>query len=205
MFRLKTLFAFSSRVGRLAGAESEGSQIVEFAVALPLLLVLVVGIFDFGNAYNLKQRITNVAREASRMGSSQPTNDLSNPSPASVIAIRDMVATSLQSSRVNNCGLGSAAAVAAGRLDSLEVDLHFLLWKRWQSGAYRRPRLRFHQYRSDRWYSRENTRNQRLHPVPLSMAIQSGYYPAGAHCHLSGHYADHRRFGDDEPELKEQK
>jgi Flp pilus assembly protein TadG len=114
VLRLKTLFAFSSRVGRLAGAESEGSQIVEFAVALPLLLVLVVGIFDFGNAYNLKQRITNVAREAARMGSSQPTNDLSNPSPASVVAIRDMVATSLQSSRVNNCGLGSAAAVAAG-------------------------------------------------------------------------------------------
>jgi Flp pilus assembly protein TadG len=112
--RLSRLSAFPFRLERLAAAENEGSQIVEFAVALPLLLVLVVGIFDFGSAYNLKQRVTNVAREAARMGSSQPTNDLSNPSPASVLAIRDMVATSLQGSKVNNCGLGSAAAVAGG-------------------------------------------------------------------------------------------
>ena len=114
MFRLSRFSDIGYRFWRVAATESAGSQIVEFAVALPLLLVLVVGIFDFGNAYNLKQRATNVAREAARMGSTQPTSDLSNPSPASVLAIRDMVATSLQASRVNNCGLGSAAAVAGG-------------------------------------------------------------------------------------------
>ena len=32
---------------------SAGASIVEFAVALPLLVVLVVGIFDFGAAFNL--------------------------------------------------------------------------------------------------------------------------------------------------------
>jgi Flp pilus assembly protein TadG len=95
-------------------ADTRASQIAELAVALPLLLVMVVGIFDFGNAYNLKQKVTNAAREAARMGASQPTSDLTNPTPASVLALRDLVSNSLVSSRVNDCGLGSAAATPAG-------------------------------------------------------------------------------------------
>jgi Flp pilus assembly protein TadG len=103
MQRLRSLFA-----------DGSASQIAEFAVALPLLMVMVVGILDFGNAYNLKQKLTNSAREAARLGASQPTSDLSNAPPPSVLAIRDLVANSLQSSKINNCGLGSAAAIAAG-------------------------------------------------------------------------------------------
>lgn len=94
--------------------DTSATQIAEFAVALPLLLVMVVGIFDFGNAYNLKQKVTNSAREAARLGASQPTNDLSDAPPASILAIRDLVSNSLLSSRVSDCGLGSATAVAAG-------------------------------------------------------------------------------------------
>jgi len=91
-----------------------GSQIVEFAVALPLLLVLVVGIFDFGSAFNMKQKLTNAAREAARLGASSATNDLTNPTPTSVLAIRDLVVNYLQTARINDCGLGAAAATAAG-------------------------------------------------------------------------------------------
>jgi len=32
----------------------------------------VVGIFDFGNAFNMKQKLTNAARDAARFGASQP-------------------------------------------------------------------------------------------------------------------------------------
>ena len=95
-------------------SETTGSQIVEFAVALPLLLVLVVGIFDFGNAFNMKQKITSSARDAAQLGSSQPTSDLTNSPPASILAIRDLVVNHLQAGRVNPCGLGSATATAAG-------------------------------------------------------------------------------------------
>lgn len=95
-------------------ADTRATQIAEFAVALPLLLVMVVGIFDFGNAYNLKQKVTNTAREAARMGASQPTGDLSDAPPASILAIRDLVSNSLLSSKVSDCGLGSAAPTAAG-------------------------------------------------------------------------------------------
>ena len=107
--RLSRIKAFCAAL-----ADTRATQIAEFAVALPLLLVMVVGIFDFGNAFNLKQKVTNAAREAAQMGASQPTSDLTNATPASVLAIRDLVSNSLQASRVNNCGLGSAAAVAAG-------------------------------------------------------------------------------------------
>jgi len=94
--------------------ETTGSQIAEFAVALPLLLIMVVGIFDFGNAYNIKQKITNIAREATRMGASQPTADLTNPTPASILAIRDTVSSALLSSKLPDCGLGTTAAAPAG-------------------------------------------------------------------------------------------
>lgn len=93
---------------------ADGSQIVEFAVSLPLLMVLAVGIFDFGNAYNLKQKLTNAAREGARLGASQPTNDLSSAPPTSILAVRDVVDNYLQAARINDCGLQSATATAVG-------------------------------------------------------------------------------------------
>lgn len=99
---------------RCLQTDSAGSQIVEFAVALPLLLVMVVGIFDFGSAFNLKQKLTNVTRDAARVGAGQPTSDLTNAPPASVLALRDIVANYLQNAKVNDCSLGTVAAATLG-------------------------------------------------------------------------------------------
>lgn len=88
-----------------------GSQLAEFAVALPLLVVFVVGIFDFGEAFNLKQKLNNTAREGARFGSSLPTNDLNViGTPASVTSIRDLVDSDLLAARMNDCGLNTVAA-----------------------------------------------------------------------------------------------
>src|SRR5262249_23547552 len=72
---------------------TEAAALIEFAVALPLLVVLVVGIFDFGGAFNLKQELNNAVREGARFPSSQPTNDLASvsPAPPSVDAVRFVV------------------------------------------------------------------------------------------------------------------
>ena len=94
--------------------ESRGSQIVEFAVSLPLLLVLVVGIFDFGNAYNIKQKVAHSSREAARLGSSLPTLDLTMATPASILAIRDAVVKDLQNANLSDCGLSGTAPAPAG-------------------------------------------------------------------------------------------
>src|SRR5690242_4226020 len=54
---------------------AEGAELYEFAMALPLMLVLVVGIIDFAGAYNTKHITANAAREAARMISSTPLSD----------------------------------------------------------------------------------------------------------------------------------
>jgi hypothetical protein len=98
-------------------SSDEGAQIVEFAIILPLLVVLVVGIFDFGTGFNLKQTIVNGAAVGARIGSAQPTNDLSKTlacgAPASICALRDAVDNELVTNRVPDCGL---AGVASGQL-----------------------------------------------------------------------------------------
>jgi len=95
-------------------ADIAASQMAEFAVCLPLLIVVVVGIFDFGEAFNVKQKLNGAAREGARFASSLPTNDLSAAgTPASVTAIRDLVASYLTNTRINNCGLGAQAATNA--------------------------------------------------------------------------------------------
>lgn len=43
-----------------------GQAAVEFALVLPLLLILLVGLVEFGRAWNQHQVITDAAREAAR-------------------------------------------------------------------------------------------------------------------------------------------
>jgi len=53
---------FVSRV-----SEASGAVLIEFALSLPLLLLLIVGIFDFGFLFQKYQVLTNAAREGARM------------------------------------------------------------------------------------------------------------------------------------------
>ena len=56
---------------------SEGAEILEFAISLPLLIVVAVGVFDFGSAFTVKQKVGNIALQGARVASNQPTTDLS--------------------------------------------------------------------------------------------------------------------------------
>jgi Flp pilus assembly protein TadG len=47
--------------------QERGQAMVETAIALPILLVLMVGIFEVGRAYETWQVLTNAAREGARM------------------------------------------------------------------------------------------------------------------------------------------
>jgi Flp pilus assembly protein TadG len=110
---MKTIRDFSARLFREC-ASTDGSQIVELAVSLPLLLVFVVGITDFGTAFNLKQKLNNAAREGARIAANQYVGDIVNASPNSIIAIHDAVDNYLLAARVNDCGLSSATPTKAG-------------------------------------------------------------------------------------------
>jgi hypothetical protein len=96
----------ASRPWRQLAAGTRGAQILELAVALPLLVVFVVGIYDFSQAFNTKQKLNFAARDGARFGSTQPTNDLSQNTPLSVTAIRDLVDADVLAAGINDCGLG---------------------------------------------------------------------------------------------------
>lgn len=49
-----------------------GAAIVEFALVFPVFMMLAVGIFTGGIAYNRKLSMTNGAREAARFGATMP-------------------------------------------------------------------------------------------------------------------------------------
>jgi len=107
------LRSFARRLSNRLGS-SEGSEIVEFAVCLPLLVVFLIGTIDFGNAFTLRQKINGAAMEGARVAANQPSSDLSSAgtscaTAASICAIRDAVDGSLVVSKVADCGLSTAA------------------------------------------------------------------------------------------------
>ena len=60
---------------RLAG--ESGSQLVEFAMILPILLMIIAAIVDFGVMFRTNAVVTNAAREGARLAAI-PGNDQNN-------------------------------------------------------------------------------------------------------------------------------
>lgn len=58
-----------AQVGRVfkAWRSEEGAQLVEFALVLPLLLLVVLGIAEFGFIFQRYEVVTNSAREGARL------------------------------------------------------------------------------------------------------------------------------------------
>lgn len=97
--------------------DERAAQMVEFAVSLPLLVLFVVGIFDFSGAFTLKQKLTNVARDAARVAASDPASDVGNLSsgvPASVRHALRAVDSYLTANQMNDCGLSTKIPTASG-------------------------------------------------------------------------------------------
>lgn len=101
---MRSCLAASRRLGR----EDRAAELVEFAVALPLLVLFVVGIFDFSSAFTLKQKLTNAARDAARVAAADPASDLGNALPVSVIDAFQSVDNYLITNHLNDCGVVSS-------------------------------------------------------------------------------------------------
>jgi Flp pilus assembly protein TadG len=52
----------------VAGRSERGQAIIEMALTLPLLLLIVLGVFDFGLMFQKYEVVTNAAREGGRVG-----------------------------------------------------------------------------------------------------------------------------------------
>jgi Flp pilus assembly protein TadG len=82
--------------------DEQGAALVEFAIVLPLLVVFVVGIYDFSGAFNQKQKIAQAAQEGAILAGAQPTNDIqtSNGNPDSLQPVVTAIFNSLAGSKV---------------------------------------------------------------------------------------------------------
>jgi Flp pilus assembly protein TadG len=57
----------NTKPNRKAWGNNKGQNLVEFALVVPLLLLLVIGIAEFGRAWMTKNIMTGAAREAVRL------------------------------------------------------------------------------------------------------------------------------------------
>ena len=102
-----------------------GAQLVEFAFAMPFLVVIVVGVLDFGQAYNVKHMLTNASREAARITVSSPLTD-SNGScqgadpPCSIQAAAEAAKTYLTNAGQSKASCITPATQSSGSVATLK-------------------------------------------------------------------------------------
>lgn len=79
-----------------------GSALVEFAICLPLLVVFIVGIYDFSGAFNQKQKLEHAAQEGAVVVGAQPMNDIeaTNSDPSSLQPVVAVIFNSLAENNV---------------------------------------------------------------------------------------------------------
>lgn len=108
--RLRVLRSGSSPSGA-RGATRRGSAAIEFALVLPVLLVCVLGVLDYGWYFYNEMLVLSAVKEGTRYGAATPrTND-----PAGVAAAR--VRTTL-----NTYGLPGGTAYVASALKGVKPD-----------------------------------------------------------------------------------
>ncbi|HEY3452396.1 MAG TPA: TadE family protein [Myxococcales bacterium] len=96
---------------------SRGASALEFALVLPLLLLLVMGILDWGYYFFAEQIVVNAAREGARAGSLATLDS----------ALAQAEATSVASEYLTRAGLDATRAVVATTVgaDSVAVAITF--------------------------------------------------------------------------------
>jgi len=55
------------RAVRSVGRDTRGQAVVEFALVLPLILILMISVWEFARAWNIQQVLTDAAREGARV------------------------------------------------------------------------------------------------------------------------------------------
>jgi Flp pilus assembly protein TadG len=88
-----------------------GAAVVEFALLLPLLLLLVFGIIDFGRALNAQITLTQAAREGARLAALGKSNVVAGTQAAAVGL--NPVGVAVVTSCPVNAGQGVNATVRA--------------------------------------------------------------------------------------------
>lgn len=70
----------SARAGRQRGRHARGTVATEFAIALPILLLIALGTCDFGRIVHFHQIVANAARTGAETGASRQFSEYTRPS-----------------------------------------------------------------------------------------------------------------------------
>lgn len=98
---------------------TKGQAILELALVLPILLMLLFGIIEFGRIFNASLVITQAAREGARLG-------VVGGSDAEVISTVKTVAATLDPDRLEICiDPPEPPAGSRARGDSLRVEVDY--------------------------------------------------------------------------------
>jgi len=138
----------SARAGRSAAARwrldprdsyasrgRSGQALAEFALVIPLFLLLVSGIIDFGLGLNASITVTNAAREAARLGVVKPYSDqITARASAMAVGLNPanltVSATCVRSGGSCTLGTGATAGTAASG-DTVSVTVSYgykMIW-----------------------------------------------------------------------------
>src|SRR5436309_6800948 len=84
----------SRRTLRLLCADTHGAEIAEAAAVLPLMFMMLLGIFWFGQAFSIYGTITRAAQEGARAAAAPlcTTCGTANPGVNAAAAIQDVLA-----------------------------------------------------------------------------------------------------------------
>lgn len=143
-FSKSTRSGASGAVGLLK--EEQGSALLEFSLVLPLLVVFVVGIYDFSGAFNQKQKIEQAAQEGAIIAGAQPMSDIAtatgNPESLQpvVIAIFSSLAGSGVVQNLETCKMPppvptQAALAWTYKISGCPDDLFITINRGWVSGG----------------------------------------------------------------------
>jgi Flp pilus assembly protein TadG len=92
--------------------DESGQAIIELALTLPLLLLIIMGVFDFGLMFQRYEVVTNAAREGARVG---VLPDYVDPHQAEIHAGNYLTASGINAGgAVYTAGCGGA--ISAGRI-----------------------------------------------------------------------------------------
>jgi hypothetical protein len=124
-------FSDNSKMGlwKILAGDTQGTEIAEAAVVLPLMFTLLLGVFWVGRAYNIYATMNHAAREGARAAANSDCATCTNQVlPADQIAVR-YVAPIMRASRLdpnlvpmatppNFCACGSATCATPVACDS---------------------------------------------------------------------------------------
>jgi len=113
------------KIRRTSIRSDRGAALVEMALTLPLLLLVTVGIVEFGHAYQTWQVLTNAAREGARVAVLPNTDDdavegrVIDYLEAGALSAPETADISITRNNVISIGTGTATA------SSVQVDYPF--------------------------------------------------------------------------------